>query len=95
MNCPKCDADISDSFQEAEPDVGIMGGGWFCDACDLAVDDDGRREPMEGDVEVGPSPRNPDGSIGTPISQLRGRPEFLGDPRYEEFKRIAKSYGYD
>lgn len=37
MNCPKCDADISDSYEGAEPDVGIMSGGWFCDACDLIV----------------------------------------------------------
>lgn len=29
---------------------------------------------------------------GTPISQLSGRP---GHPGYEEFKRIAASWGYD
>lgn len=41
--CPKCGEDISDSYQGAEPDVGIMSGGWYCDACDMAVaseDDD-------------------------------------------------------
>lgn len=38
--CPKCGADISDTYQGAEPDVGIMGAGWFCDACDKFVDDD-------------------------------------------------------
>lgn len=36
----------------------------------------------------------PDGKpqIGTPISELSGRP---GHPGYEEFCRIAKSWGYD
>jgi hypothetical protein len=36
-NCPKCDADISDSYQEYDPDVGIMSSGWWCEQCDLAV----------------------------------------------------------
>jgi len=37
---------------------------------------------------------NPGGprQLGTPLSQLSGRP---GHPGYEEFKRIAASYGYD
>jgi hypothetical protein len=35
--CPKCGADISDSWQDYEPDVGIMSAGWYCDACDLPV----------------------------------------------------------
>lgn len=35
--CPKCGADISDSYEGYDPSVGIMGGGWFCDACDLVV----------------------------------------------------------
>lgn len=30
--------------------------------------------------------------IGTPLSQLSGRP---GHPGYDEFKRIAASWGYD
>lgn len=30
--------------------------------------------------------------IGTPLSQLSGRPGHQG---YDEFKRIASSYGYD
>lgn len=38
--CPKCGADISDTYQAAEPDVGIMGSGWFCETCDEFVDDD-------------------------------------------------------
>jgi hypothetical protein len=37
---------------------------------------------------------NPEGPkpLGTPISQLSGRP---GHPGYEEFCRIARSWGYD
>ena len=37
--CPKCGADISESYQPAEYDVGIHAG-WFCDACDIAISDD-------------------------------------------------------
>lgn len=36
--CPKCGADISGTYQPYDPDVGIMSGGWFCDACDLVVE---------------------------------------------------------
>lgn len=92
MNCPKCDADISDSFQPEEPDVNV-GGGWYCDACDLAIaEHEVEREHFDDDVPIGPLERDPNKPLGTPISQLSGRP---GHPGYEEFKRIAKSYGYD
>lgn len=40
IECLKCGADISDTYQSAEPDVGIMGSGWYCEACDLVVEDD-------------------------------------------------------
>ena len=40
MNCPKCDADISETYEPADFSVGIMCGGYFCDACDLAVGED-------------------------------------------------------
>src|SRR5690349_11116970 len=63
--CPKCGADISDSWQPAEWDVGINAG-WFCDPCNLSVGDDGSYEPMEGDVAIGPAPPRADGKIGTP-----------------------------
>lgn len=53
-NCPKCGVDISDTFQEAEPDVGIMGSGYYCDACDEFVDSE--YEPHETDVAIFPSP---------------------------------------
>lgn len=32
--CPKCGEDISESFEDADPSVGIMSGGWYCDACE-------------------------------------------------------------
>lgn len=38
VECPKCGTDISDTFQPAEPDVGVMNGGWFCDACEVVVE---------------------------------------------------------
>lgn len=50
VDCPKCKTDISDSYQGAEPDVGIMSGGWYCDACDLAVGDEDGPEPHDDDV---------------------------------------------
>lgn len=100
MHCPKCDADISESFQSAEPDVGI-GGGWYCDACDLAIGEHEGYEPTRDDVLVGLPPRAPDAPLGTLFSELSGVP---GDPRnpsdprhagYDRFKRLAKSWGYD
>ena len=36
MNCPKCDADISDTFEPDDYSCGITAG-WYCDACDLGV----------------------------------------------------------
>ena len=93
--CPKCGDDIGDSYEPDDWSVGIVGG-WYCEACDLAVGEDYQREPMEGDVPIMTAKEfRGDKPLGTPISELRGRPEFPGDPRYEEFKRIAKSYGYD
>lgn len=39
IKCPKCGTDISDTYEPADPSVGIMCGGWFCDACDEVVVD--------------------------------------------------------
>lgn len=47
VECQKCGADISDTYQEYDPSVGIMSGGWFCDACDIAVPDDEPDEPED------------------------------------------------
>lgn len=102
MNCPKCDIDISDSHEEDDWSCGIAGG-WYCDACDLAIGDhEVQREPMEGDVGIMSAREfRGDRPLGTPISELSGQP---GDPRnpddprhagYAEFCRIARSYGHD
>lgn len=92
MNCPKCDEDISESFEPTDYSVGINGG-WYCDACDLAIAEwEVSREPLDGDIPTGPAPRDPSKPIGTPLSQLSGRP---GEPGYEEFCRVAKSWGHD
>jgi hypothetical protein len=40
VECPKCGADISDTYEPMDQSVGIMSGGWYCDACDLAVSDE-------------------------------------------------------
>lgn len=98
MNCPKCDADIGDSYEPDDPSVGICGG-WYCDACDLAVGEhEVEREPLPDDMPISFGSGQP---IGTPISELSGQP---GDPRdpndprhagFERFRRIAKSWGYD
>lgn len=102
MNCPKCDADISDTFERDDPSCGIAAG-WYCDACDLGIAEwEVPREPMEGDVPIMTAKEfRGDRPLGTPLSELSGQP---GDPRdpndprhagYERFKRIAKSWGYD
>lgn len=46
--CPKCEEDVSDSYQGYEPDVGIMTAGWYCEACDLIIEDD--RDQDQGDL---------------------------------------------
>lgn len=33
FNCPKCDADISDTYEEDDDSIGIVGS-WYCDVCD-------------------------------------------------------------
>lgn len=39
--CPKCGADISDTYEGYDPSVGIMNCGWYCEACNVFVEDDG------------------------------------------------------
>ncbi len=34
--CPKCGEDISESYEDDDPSVGIYGG-WYCEPCDLAL----------------------------------------------------------
>lgn len=38
--CPKCDADVSDTYEAADPSVGIMNSGYYCEACDIAFGED-------------------------------------------------------
>lgn len=38
--CPTCGADISDTYQPADSDVGQLNGGWFCEKCDVFVEED-------------------------------------------------------
>jgi hypothetical protein len=99
VNCPKCGADISDTYEPDDWSVGIVGG-WFCDACDLGIgEDDVGRETLPDDVPIEPVPK--DRPIGIPLSALSGQPgdpKNQSDPRhagYAEFCRIAKSWGFD
>ena len=102
MNCPKCNADIRKSYEPDDPSVGICGG-WYCDACDLAIGEhEVERESFPDDVPIMTAKEFlGDRPLGTPLSELSGQP---GDPRnpddprhagYERFKRIARSWGYD
>lgn len=102
MNCPKCDEDISDTFERDDPSVGINGG-WYCGVCDLAVGEhEVERERFDDDVPIITAREaRGDRPLGTPLAELSGQP---GDPRdpndprhagYEKFKQIARSWGYD
>lgn len=92
VDCPKCGADVSDSYEGDDPSCGIVGG-YYCDACDLGIaEHEVRSEPTDDDCIPGAQPRDLDRPIGTPLSELSGRP---GNPGYAEFCRIAKSWGYD
>lgn len=48
--CPNCDDDITDSYQGQEVDVGIMSGGWWCEACGIFVEEED--DPFEEDMEL-------------------------------------------
>lgn len=92
VHCPKCDADISDTYEGADPSVGMMSGGYYCDACDHAIaDHEVEHEPMPGDVPISFT-WAPGERLGTPLSELSNTPGTAG---YEEFKRIARTWGYD
>lgn len=93
VTCPKCKADISDTYEGADSSVGIEAG-YYCDACDLGVAEwEVEREPMEGDVPIMTAKEaRGDKPLGTPISELSGRPGHEG---FAEFCRIARSWGYD
>lgn len=90
-NCPKCDAEIGDTYEAADWSVGVSAG-YYCDACDLGVaehevgiDYPDDHTPISFATEPG-EPR------GTEMRKLSGR---AGHPGWDEFCRIAKSWGYD
>lgn len=96
VNCPKCAADISDTYEGPEYDVGINGG-WYCEACDHAVGEhEVEIERFPDDVQISFA-RTPGGPYGTPASELASQPGTTPEQqaKYENFKRIAKSWGYD
>mgnify|MGYP001558960816 CR=1 FL=1 len=99
MHCPKCDADIGDTWESADPSVGILSGGWYCAACDIAVaEHEFPREPLPDDVPImSASEFLGDRRRGTPISELASQPGTTDEQqaKYENFKRIARSWGYD
>jgi hypothetical protein len=45
--CPKCGEDVSHTYQEYDPDVGIMSGGWYCEACELPIDEEAEQDYNE------------------------------------------------
>lgn len=92
VHCPKCNADISDSYEEDDFSVGIVGG-YYCNACDCAYGfgEVSGHEPRDGDVVIGPL-HDRSKPLGTPLSKLSTRP---GEEGYAEWIRISKSWGYD
>lgn len=42
--CPKCGQDISHTYEGHDPSVGIMPGGWYCDACDEAFPEEDEQD---------------------------------------------------
>jgi hypothetical protein len=67
----------------------------ICDHIAKVASED-RYEPMEGDVSLSFA-REPGEPLGTPLNELAGRPDgtLEGQRKYENFVRIAKSWGYD
>lgn len=51
FECPKCKADISDTYEPADYDVGINPG-WYCDTCDEGYGDEDGPESNDDDVMV-------------------------------------------
>ena len=102
MNCPKCGTDISESYEPDDYSCGIVAG-WSCDSCGIGfAEHEYPRELLPDDVPIMTDKEaHGDRPLGTPLSELSGRPgpkDDIGHPdhaRYENFKRIARSWGYD
>jgi hypothetical protein len=85
MICPKCDADLGDSYEPDDRSAGICGG-WYCDACELGIrEHEVPCEPVADDVET-MSARElcGDRQLGTSISELSqlGPKGDLGHPEH-------------
>ncbi len=102
LNCPKCGADISDSYEPDDRECGVNGG-WYCTACDLGIGEhEVEREPFDDDIPIMTAREfRGDRPFGVPISELAsqpGPPDDIGHPdhaRFEWFRRIARSWGFD
>jgi hypothetical protein len=84
VNCPKCEADIGDSYGPEDRSSGILGG-WYCAVCGVAVHEHKvPREPMAGDVEIMSAREfRGDRPLGTPLSEPSTQPrpkDDLGHP---------------
>lgn len=89
MNCPKCDADIGDSYEDRS--VGSCGG-WYCDACEFAIrEHEVLREPMAANVEI-MSAREflGDRPPGTPLSELSTQEVLISPDSASADDAIAK-----
>ena len=45
--CPQCGQDISHTYEPIDEDVGIMSDNWYCEQCDLVVNNDGKTKAMD------------------------------------------------
>lgn len=77
FECPKCGADISDSYEPDDPSVGIFAG-WSCDTCDIGFVDEGD-EPLDDDVFVHTSPKE---YKGDQIERCPVHPELIPEMGY-------------
>jgi hypothetical protein len=87
MNCPRCDADIGGSYEDRS--VGSCGG-WYCDACELAIrEHEVPREPMADDVEMMSAREfRGDRPLVTPLSELSTQPSPKDDRGHPDHARV-------
>jgi hypothetical protein len=51
VECPECGLDISDTYEAADPSVGITAG-WYCYVCDISISEDERDDEFEADHAI-------------------------------------------
>jgi hypothetical protein len=90
MICSKCDGNIGDSYEPDDRSVGICGG-WYCDACELAIrEHEVPRKPVAGDVETMSSREfRGDRPLKSPISELSTQPGPKNDLGHPDHTRYA------